>query len=484
MEFLWRYVLAWMGCFGIMNVYFCRINLSVAMVAMVGVEEVEGTNFTENSSTCSSRGGGSGREGQEGEFKWSKQQQGLVTGSYYWSYAACQIPGAWLATKFGFRRVFGFSMLVASLITLIFPVAARYSVNLALTARIILGIFHAVAFPAMTGAWGTWAPPLEKTQLMGIYFSGASIGTLIIFTLAGFVADGLGWPAVFYVTGGCSLIWVFAWFLLVWDSPAEHPHISKEEKEYIEGSLESGGKVEKGKVPWRHLLTSVPLWGCVLGHTASNWGNYTLNQQLPTYLSNVLRFSLSFQGILSSLCYLGQWLVCVAASWLTDQARSRRLLSTLTVRKVNTLLGLWLTGAAAVLAVYAGCQAELAVFLFAVAAGLNTLTVPGCKAGVLDIAPLHATIGFGISNTVANVPGFVAPSLVGYLLTDYSESSQWEAVFWVSAGVHVVGSLLYLGWGQAEVQDWAKGDSVKTQEMQMVEKSRKGFTIDQSGQKI
>ena len=55
MKFLWRYVLAWMGCFGIMNVYFCRINLSVAMVAMVGVEEVEAENVTENSSTCSSR---------------------------------------------------------------------------------------------------------------------------------------------------------------------------------------------------------------------------------------------------------------------------------------------------------------------------------------------------------------------------------------------------------------------------------------------
>ena len=34
--------------------------------------------------------------------------------------------------------------------------------------------------------------------------------------------------------------------------------------------------------------------------------------------------------------------------------------------QLNTLLGLWLTGAAAVLAVYAGCHAELAVFLFAV----------------------------------------------------------------------------------------------------------------------
>ena len=36
--------------------------------------------------------------------------------------------------------------------------------------------------------------------------SGASIGTLIIFTLAGLLADGLGWPAVFYVTGRSALI--------------------------------------------------------------------------------------------------------------------------------------------------------------------------------------------------------------------------------------------------------------------------------------
>ena len=55
MKLLWRYVLAWMGCFGIMNVYFCRINLSVAMVAMVGVEQVQADNVTETSSTCKAR---------------------------------------------------------------------------------------------------------------------------------------------------------------------------------------------------------------------------------------------------------------------------------------------------------------------------------------------------------------------------------------------------------------------------------------------
>ena len=101
-----------------------------------------------------------------------------------------------------------------------------------------------------------------------------------------------------------------------------------------------------------------------------------------------------------------------------------------------------------VLAVHAGCQvlspptarhnqkwsqfqAELAVFLFAIAAGLNTLTVPGCKSSMLDIAPDYSGIIFGVSNTLSNVPGFVAPTIVGYLLTDYSDSSQWQAVFWI-----------------------------------------------------
>ena len=80
------------------------------------------------------------------------------------------------------------------------------------------------------------------------------------------------------------------------------------------------------------------------------------------------------------------------------------VMRTINIRKINTMLGLWVTGLASVLAVYAGCQAELAVALFAVAAGLNTMTVSGCKTGMLDIAPDYAGIVFGVSNTVANIP--------------------------------------------------------------------------------
>jgi hypothetical protein len=50
---------------------------------------------------------------------------------------------------------------------------------------------------------------------------------------------------------------------------------------------------------------------------------------------------------------------------------------------------------------------------------------------MLDIAPDYAGIIFGVSNTIANVPGFVAPVVVGALLKDYADSSQWQAVFWI-----------------------------------------------------
>ena len=58
------------------------------------------------------------------------------------------------------------------------------------------------------------------------------------------------------------------------------------------------------------------------------------------------------------------------------------------------------------------------------------------------------------------MPGFVAPVVVGALLTDYSAVPQWRAVFWISAGVHLAGSILYLGWGSDQGQDWARpGDN-------------------------
>ena len=46
------------------------------------------------------------------------------------------------------------------------------------------------------------------------------------------------------------------------------------------------------KIPWRSILTSVPVWALVVTHFGQNWGYYTLLTQMPRYFQQVLRFDL------------------------------------------------------------------------------------------------------------------------------------------------------------------------------------------------
>jgi ACS family sodium-dependent inorganic phosphate cotransporter len=64
--------------------------------------------------------------------------------------------------------------------------------------------------------------------------------------VCGFLIASVGWESVFYVTGVVGLVWSIVWFFVVFDSPAQHPRISQEERRYIEGAI--GEATSHGKV--------------------------------------------------------------------------------------------------------------------------------------------------------------------------------------------------------------------------------------------
>ena len=51
-----------------------------------------------------------------------------------------QIPGGWLGQRFGGTRVFGICLGIASILTMLTPIAARTSVALLITLRVIEGL--------------------------------------------------------------------------------------------------------------------------------------------------------------------------------------------------------------------------------------------------------------------------------------------------------------------------------------------------------
>ena len=163
-------MLAFLGFLGIVNVYLTRLNLSIAIVAMVTPESTP--QPTANSSSeeyCQAperqQGEEEATEGVRGEFDWDPGVRGDLLASYYYGYIWTQIPGGWLTNRFGFKRVFGTSMVLASLLTLLTPLAASQGLGLVIACRVLMGFSHGVVFPAMHGAWTHWAHPKVKKNL-------------------------------------------------------------------------------------------------------------------------------------------------------------------------------------------------------------------------------------------------------------------------------------------------------------------------------
>ncbi|CAB3999987.1 sialin-like [Paramuricea clavata] len=197
-----RHILVLLGLLGFINVYALRVNLSVALVAMVNStytnqnSEVSSHECTPDSSTS--------EKSEDGTFEWDQDTQGIILGSFFYGYIFTQLPGGWIASKYGAKRVIGFGIFWTTALTLLTPLAARFSLYALVALRILEGLGEGVTFPAMHAMWSYWAPPLERTKLVPATYSGSQIGTIIAYPLSGWLcANGFagGWPSVFYVFG-------------------------------------------------------------------------------------------------------------------------------------------------------------------------------------------------------------------------------------------------------------------------------------------
>lgn len=83
-----------------------------------------------------------GTEINEQYFDWNSQQKGLVLSSFFYGYICTQFVGGYLGYHFGGNIIFAVGIGVTSLLTLLTPVAAQYSIYMLLAVRIIEGIFE------------------------------------------------------------------------------------------------------------------------------------------------------------------------------------------------------------------------------------------------------------------------------------------------------------------------------------------------------
>lgn len=91
-------------------------------------------------------------------------------------------------------------------------------------------------FPACFKLIGYWAPPNEKGKFISA-LSGTGIGSILCWSLTGYLTEQFGWHTACYLPASIVGIFTIIWFIVIYDTPAKHPTITKDEKNYIEQSL-------------------------------------------------------------------------------------------------------------------------------------------------------------------------------------------------------------------------------------------------------
>jgi ACS family sodium-dependent inorganic phosphate cotransporter len=357
------------------------------------------------------------------QFGWNETQKGVVLSSFYVGYISLMLASGALTNRFGGRIVLGAAVIWWSLFTVLTPVAASISLPLLVSVRIALGLGEAAVFPASLNMIGRLVPVSQRSRAVALIASSLYAGTVFALPVTGWLVQSYGWPVPFYLFGGVGFLWAMAWF----------------------ARTEAGTNIEKPvsaepmPIPWRKLLKLPAVWAIVVAHFCSNWPLYLMGAWLPSYFARTFGVSVMNAGLLSAAPSLSSFVMANVAGYFADQfLKAGR--STAYVRKLMQTVGLC-AGAVFLLLLSNAASVQVGLILICCAAGSFAITCSGFAPNGLDIAPRHADVIWGISNTFATLPGIFGVFLTGWLV---DHTGSFAAPFFVTAGVAFVGALVFL----------------------------------------
>lgn len=403
-----RHVLVFMCFLAAFVCYIDRVNISIAIIPMAE------------------------------HFGWSATEKGFVLSSFFIGYMLGQIPSGWLANRYGGRWTLGIALVLWSAFTVFTPFAAVAGFTALILTRIVMGMGEAATFPATYNLYSKWVPRVERSRAVAFTLSGIPIGTVIGLALSGYLVAEFGWESVFYAFGVAGLVLAVFWYWIIKDSPSRDPAMSTAEREVIAAGVDVKSE-ERTPLPLGKLLRAMPFWALVINHFCSNWILYVLLSWLPSYFRDVQGLNIANAGLASAAPWLSMFLMSNLAAWVADRM-IRGGVSVSMVRKIMQSTGLLGSSLFLLLTLQAGSTTE-AILLVCGALGLLGLTWVGYAPNHLEIAPRHADILMGVTNTAGTLPGIIGVAVSGWLL---DTTGSYVSVFVLAAGITSVGALVWI----------------------------------------
>lgn len=388
------------------------------------------------------------------EFGLDHIQLGYVLSAFSWAYVVGQVPGGLLLDRFGTKAVYGVTIVLWSVATLLVGfvghVTSDISVALGLlfALRFALGLIEAPSFPANSRVTVMWFPKEERGLATSLFASASYFAVAIFSPIAGWLTAKSGWPAPFFALGLTGIVCAGIWTALMHE-PRKHPRISKAELDRL---IAGGAMVDidstrerlarpaiSGKA-LRALLGNRMLWCSYLGQYCVIALSYFFITWFPIYLVQARGMNVMHAGFATILPAVSGFVGGIVGGVVSD-ALIRRGWSVSKARKTPYIVGM-LVGCGIVFSAFTESNTAivllmtLAFFGKGVAAGAGTWSI------ATDTAPREAVgLAGAIFNCVGNVGGIVTPIVFGYIV---QATGGYTAGLYFVAAHCFVAALVYL----------------------------------------
>src|SRR6266566_9347357 len=190
------------------------------------------------------------------EMGLSPTQLGVIFSAFAYSYAFMQIPGGWLADKFGPRASLAVLSALWSVATVMTGVAT--GVSALIVWRFLVGVGEGGAFAAATRAFLHWMPISRRGFAQGLTHGASRLGGAVTPPIVVAIVIASGWRQSFLALGVASLAWTVGWLLFFRDSPADHRWMTREE--LVELGFDSTRPIEPAR-----SLAGIASWSALSG---------------------------------------------------------------------------------------------------------------------------------------------------------------------------------------------------------------------------
>ncbi|HYK37462.1 MFS transporter [Alloacidobacterium sp.] len=368
---------------------------------------------------------------------------GWVFSAFLVGYACFQVPGGWLADRFGSRRILGFGVLwwgVFTALTAAISPRLPHALLLLILVRVALGIGEAVIYPASNHFVARWIPVAERGKANGWIFAGVGAGAGLTLPLLNWIVQHFGWRASFWF---CALIGVFVgtvWFLAARDTPEQHPFVSKEELAHIEAgrSLVLAKDSANAKaLSWQASIFNRSVIAMTLSYFSFGYVAWIFFSWFFIYLAQVRKLDLKSSALYSMIPFLAMTVCCLAGGVISDWLTRRygRRLGRCGIATVS----LALTSIFLVLGPRTQ-STQLASIILAGGAGALYISQSSFWSVTADISGKRSGMVSGLMNMGGQVGGAVTASLTPSIAARYG----WNTAFFVAAAAVLAGGCLWL----------------------------------------